>query len=815
MMWTGIFRELRLSVRSLLRAPLFTVLAVTLMGVGIGANTAIFSVVYSVLLRPLPYAHPDRLVWVMNRYLPGGRTGAVSKPEFWQYRMDQPAFSSLAGMSMTAGNLTGVPVPVRLQGWSVSPGYFETLGEAPLLGRTFTAQEERPDASPVLVISQSLWQSAFGGDPSVLGQTVVIEDKSYTVVGVMPSEDRDLGSLLFAGHRSDFWVPLVLDPTTFDAKAFGMHGVFVVGRLADGADAERADLGLTQALRRAEQTYAAASDPSRRDVVALPLHDRAAGDTSTVLLLLMSAVGFVLFLTCLNVTNLLVARADARAAELSVRAAIGASRGQLLAHALGEAVVIGLAGGALGLGMATLLRAAPPALLAAGLPALAGAGLDLPVVGFTLLLSLVAGLAAGALPGVRILRGDIFGGLAAGGSRGSGRSGRRFLWRGLVILQVAGAVTLVAGAGLLVRSLGKLRAVDPGYDTANLLMVEVNASQSTYGTPARVRDLYGQLQARIRSLPQVREVSASWQTPLQSGMSDWPLMAQGEEQSDWLSADPNLVSPTYFATLGIKLVAGRSFEPSDFDRPDGVVILSETAARRLWPGGSAIGRSVNVDFGSPVWREVVGVVSDVKGRGLGLEARPQWYVTFGPGPFGRLSTLTLSVRTSMGVERFRAELVDILKNVDPDIPIGAVSSMEDRLSGSLTTARLLSAALSAFGAVALVLGSIGVFGLMAYTVQSRRREIGLRMAIGADRRSVVRMVVAQALALSGVGVGIGLAGAYGAGHLLAGFLFGVAPTDGATLGTVAVLVLVTSVIASFVPAQRAGSLDPMGTLHAD
>ena len=810
----GIYREFRLALRSLARTPLFTGLAVVLMGLGIGANTAIFGAVYSALLRPLPYANPDRLVWLMNRYLPGGSTGAMAKAELAGYRAGQPSLDAIAGLSPTAANLTGIQVPVRVEGWAVSPGYFQLLGIVPELGRAFSPDEERPGRSPVVILSHGLWQRAFGGDPSIVGRSVTLDDRGFKVVGVMPARPPSLGSLVSPGHGSDYWEPLVMDPSTFDAQSLQVHNVFALGRLSDGSDADAAGRDLTRALHQVVRTYGGDDDGTGQDVVALPLRARVAGEARPVLLLLMAAVGLVLVLTCVNVTSLLVARGDARTGELAIRAAMGASRPQLLVYVLGEAVAIGLGGGLVGLAIPRILHSALPSLLASGLPNVVVPGLDLPVLGFTLLLSLAAGLVAGVVPAFRIVKGDILGGLRSG-DRGAVRAGRRILWRGLVVLQVGGAVTFVAGGTLLTRSLVALRSVDPGYDPTNLLMVEVNASQPVYNSPERVRELYQELETRVRALPGVESAATSWQTPLQSGMSDWPLTAEGSEKADWVSADPNLVSPSYFETLGIRVEDGRLFDASDPDRSDGVVVLNETAARRLWPDGKAVGRRVNFNFGTPSWREVIGVVADVKGRGLGAETRPEWYVTFGPGPFARLARLTLSVRTNMSAERLRSSLVGILAGIDPNIPVGSVTSMEERISGTLSVERSLTALLSAFGAMALALGAIGVFGLMAYTVQMRRREIGLRMAIGAGRGSVVGMVVREALALGCLGVLGGLVGSVVLGRLLADFLFGVGPTDPGTLGFVAAVVLATITVSALFPAARAGSMDPLRALSSE
>lgn len=808
-------RELKVALRSLGQARLFTATVVLVLGLGIGANTAIFNVAYPLLVRPLPYPHARTLVWVMNRYLPGGQTGAVSAPEFWEYRRNEPALSSLSGISPTSANLTGTATPLRLEGWRVSPGYFELLGVSPLLGRTFTTEEESPHRAPVIIISHGLWRDAFGADPGVIGRSVSLDNRAYTVVGVMPPGYPALGPRLFPTRRADYWEPLVLDPATFDRQAVERHSIFVVGRLVPGADTAAASRGLTAALGRVETTHATGSSTRQRDVLAVPLSRRVASDATPLVGPLMIATGFLLLLTCVNVTSLLVARSQARSAEAALRAALGASRAGLFRLALDEAVLLGLGGGVVGLGLAFLLHGALASLLPPSLPAADAFSDGFPVLAFDLALSLVAGLAAGLIPGFRLARGGLHAGLAAAGGRGSARASRRRVWRSLVAFQVAGAVALATGAGLLLRTMTQLRAVDLGFDTTHLLMVQVNASRTTYNTSERVRNLYQTIDARIKALPDVSAVAASWQIPLQSGVSDWPLMAEAGRSRDWLSADPNLVSLDYFRTMGIGLVAGRFFEPADLTRVNGAVILNETAARRLWPDGVAVGRRINVSFGTPVWREVVGVVADVRGRGVVLEPRPQWYVTFGDSPFKGISVLTLSVRTTVSPEQLRARLAPILAGVDPDVPIGRVTSMAQQIAGTLSDQRLLASTLTALGAMALLLSSIGVYGLVAFTLQTRRREIGVRMALGASRGAVLRLVAGQTARLGALGVATGVLGALAAGRLLARFLYGVSPTDALTLGAVVAIVCLTIGAASILPARRAASLDPSRALAED
>lgn len=813
--WMGmVYGEVRLAWRALRRSPGFTLVVVMTMGLGIGANTAIFDVVYTVLLQPLPYEDADELVWLRNRYPALGSTGAISAGEFWEYRQNQPAFEGLVAFTGEVANLTGLQTPVQLEGLAVSPGYFELLGASPAVGRGFVPEEERPGTAPVTVISHGLWQAAFGSDPDIIGRQILLDGSSVTVVGVMGSDHAPLWGFLSPQERTDFWIPLVIDPSAFSSVTVEQHGWRVLGRLADSAGFESAEAGLLAAVRRVESTYPGISNEGERDVSVIALQQQVAGDTTGVLSLLSMAVGLVLLLACVNVTNLLVVRGEARASEVAVRAAIGAGRKRLLLHVFAESIIIGLLGGSVGVAVAIGGRGALFDILPQSVPVPVGAaGLGLPVLLSTLCLSLLAGALAGAIPGVRLVRGDVVTALKARGHEASPASGGQLLKRLLVVGQVAGAVTLVSGAGLMVRSLSQLRAVDPGFDRDDIQIVRINASSLTYNSLDQIRTLYETIESALEELPGVESATASWQTPLQSSMSDWPVMPEIGEERDWYGADPNFVTPAYFETYRIPLVAGRYFERSDLDRTDGPVVLNETAARLLFPGQQAVGRRVNLDFGSAIWRDVVGVVADIKGRGLGQVVRPQTYLTFAPGPFSGNPSLTLTVRSQLNTEQLRSSLIEVMAGIDPDIPIGAVVSMNQRVDSTLETERLLSVLLSMFGGIALLLGSIGVYGLMAYSVQRRRREIGLRIAMGAERSGVLGLVVRQGMTLGAVGVAVGLVGAVGAGRLLEGLLFGVTGTDVATLAVVSVAVLAVTGLSSFGPALRAASVDPMTTLR--
>lgn len=811
-----LFDELRLAVRSLRRSPTFACVAVTMMGLGIGANTAIFDVVNRVLLQPLPYERSDELVWLLNRYPAQGNTGAISLPEFWEYRANQPGFSGMAALTGESASLTGLATPLRLEGLAVSPGYFELLGASPVQGRGFTSDEEEPGSSPVVVISHGLWQTAFGGASDILGRAVLLDGTPFTVVGVMGEDHFPLAGLLSPGSRTDFWVPLEIDPTAFSAATVERHGSRVLGRLDASGDVEMAEAGLLQAVRRVESAYPDLSNAGNRDVAVIPLHRQVAGDTARDLLLLSLAVGFVLLLVCVNLTNLFVVRAEARAGEVAVRAAIGAGRFRLLIHGMAESLVVGLVGGAAGVAIAVASRGVLADLLPVTVPFPdSSVGLGMPVLLFGLGLALTAGGLAGVIPVLRLLRGDTVTAMSAIGRGASSGSRSQALKRFLVIGQVAGAVVLVSGAALMTRSLSELRGVDPGFDAENLHLVQVNPSPERYNSADRVGELFQRIEAALVARPEIQSATASWQTPLQSNMSDWPVKPELGGDDDWLQADPNLVSPAYFATFRIAVVAGRSFEASDLDLEQGPVILNESAARLLFPGQEAVGRRVNLDFETPVWREVIGVVSDIKGRSLGAEVRPQTYLTFAPGPFTGNPELTLTVRSVLTEEEVRSVVVDAVAGVDRDIPIGTVTAMTRQVASTLETERLLSMLLSVFGAISLLLGALGVYGLTAYTVQRRRREIGLRIAIGAEPSDLVAQVIGQGMLLGGIGVAVGLGGALATGRLLENLLFGVTPSDFATLGAVAAAVLVVTGLSCWGPALRAASADPVEALREE
>lgn len=811
---TGTMAELLHATRSLLRSPGFAAVAILTMGLGIGANSAIFGVVYGVLLAPIPYEEADRIVQVHNRYLPSGGTGWVSGAELAEYAEVDGPITQVLPITPDNMNLTGLPTPLRLEGMRVGPGFFNLLGVDLLMGREFAADEGRPGRPPVVILSHGLWQTAFGGDPAILGRSVELDGSPRTVVGIAPADYRPLSDYLFTGREESFWTPLVVDPATFDARSVEVHDLLPIARLAAGLDVAEAERRMLPAVERLEATYPDISNAGSREVALVPLRNEALGGAGGTLLLLSVAVGLVLLVACVNVANLLLARSDVRASEAAVRAAMGADRSRLVWYGMAEAIVIGLAGGVLGILVTALGRGALLTLVPSTVAIPGGISMGLPVVGFTVVLSLLAGLLAGAFPALRMASGDVFASIKAGGApHGPPRSRRALLRRAMVVGQVAGAVVLVVSASLLVRSLVALRYIDPGFEAADRHLVPINATRSGYPDGAAVERLYTQLVTQIEALDGVEMAAVSWQTPQQGQVSDWPVFPETDDDPDWHAADPNFVSPGYFETYGIEVVEGRGFEREDAERDIGPIVLSRTAAERLWGSESAVGRRVNLSFGEPVWREVIGVVEDVRGRGLAEEPRIQTYMTFGEGPFSSIASLVLTTRGRLAGAPLARAVQEVLGGIDSDVPVGVARSLEAQVAATIERERLLSVLFTAFGALALTLGAIGVYGMISFSVRRRTREIGLRIAIGAQPGAVLSTVVRQGLLLGAVGVAVGIAGALAAGRLLESFLFEVSETDPVVLALVSVGVLAVAAVASFVPALRAAAVDPLTALR--
>ncbi|HEY9285584.1 MAG TPA: ABC transporter permease, partial [Pyrinomonadaceae bacterium] len=771
-----LFQDARYGLRVLRRQPAFTAVAVVALALGVGANTAIFSVVNAVLLRPFPFREQERLVGVWERNEHMDRV-EVSPGNFADWRRHAGGtFEQLAALNFWSANLAGDGQPERLQGFQVSPALFPMLGVEPILGRTFTADEERPGSDSVVVLSHGLWQRRFAGDPGVLNRTLNVNGRPYTVVGVMPPD--------FQLHRrAELWSPFAPDERTLANRL--PHYLIVFGRLRAGVTPEQARSAMAALAEGMARQHPDTNAGWGANVVGL--REQAVGNVETPLLLLLGAVGFVLLIACANVANLLLARAASRSKEMAIRAALGAGRLRVVRQLLTESVMLALAGGLLGL----LLAAWGVDLLVSNLPA--GGGFSLPraeqigidgrVLAFTLAVSLVTGLVFGLAPALQATKTDLGEGLKEGGrTSGAGAPGRR-LRSALVVSEIALCVVLLVGAGLLVRSITGLLAVDPGFDGEGVVTMRVTLPRAKYAEDAQVTAFFDQVLGRLRNLPGVEAAAATSHLPLGGSNASTTFQIEGRPPlapSEQPDAPMRVVSPDYFRALGIPVVEGRAFNESDAAGAPRAVVVSQMLARRFFPDGGAVGQRIRSGAGEGQLYTVVGVVGDVKHFGLNREPQATVYFTHKTDP---LRSMVLTVRASGG--RLAESLAPLMRRevlaVDADQPVFNVRTAREAAAQSVALERAVAFLLSIFAGVAMALAGVGIFGVMSYSVTQRTQEIGLRMALGARPADILRLFLRHGLALALAGAALGLAGAFALmrvlGSLVAGLLYGVSATD--------------------------------------
>jgi len=800
-------QDLRFSLRMLLKNPGFTAVAAITLALGIGANTAIFSVVNAVLLRPLPYRDPSRLV-LMNESSKQLPDMSVSYPNYLDWRDRSRSFERIAAVQPAQYTLSGVDRPERLGGWNVTADFFPTLGIAPLVGRDLTAQDDRPGAPPVALLTYGLWQRRFGGDPSVVGRALTLSGRSVAVIGVLPRQFR------FYYGDADLFLPLGLDADRL--KDRDEHpGIYVVARLRPGATAQTAFADMDAIARGLEKEHPESNSGNR--VAVKLLQDDVVSILRPVLVVLAGAVGFVLLIACANVANLLLARASTREKEIAIRRALGASRRRVLLQVMTESALLSLFGGGLGLLLAAWLSDVLLSLLPAGLPRMDEVRLDATVLGFTLVLSLLTGLVFGIAPAWQASRSDVLEPLketARGSSSGRGQQRFRSV---LVVSEVALALVLLAGAGLMARSFERLQEVRPGFRPGNVLSVQLVLPELKYKTKDEITSFADQMVARVEALPGVEAAGTvnplpltqeGWQTDYQ--IEGRPVPARGEAPN----SDYHVVSGAYFKAMGIPLVRGRLFDDSDREGTTPVVLVNETLARRYWPDGDAVGkrmRTGSVDQPGP-WLTVVGVVGDVRQYGLDQEQKTQYYR---PERQLALHPMSLVLRAQGDPEALSAALRRAVQSIDPDQPIYNIRSMDSLLATTLAPRRVSLLLLATFAVTALLLAGVGIYGVLAYSVTRRTHEIGIRMALGARRADVLVMVLRQGLRLVLAGAALGVAAAFGLTRLMSSLLFGVSPTDPATLGAVCVVLVGVALLACLVPARRASGVDPMIALRCE
>ena len=805
--------DLRLALRRLLKAPAFSAIVVLTLALGIGANSAIFSVVEAVLLRPLAFREPDRLVTVLHLYPSLNALEApVSVPGFRDYRDQMGIFDGAAVESGQGFNLTGMGEPQRVVASRVSAQFFSTLGVAPLLGRTLLPEEHETSGAQVAILSHGLWQRLFGAEPSAVGRTLSLNGEPYEIVGVMPREFRD-----FFNGDAELWVPIRFRAEQYADGNRTNEWLNLTARLSPGVTIDQARARARDFAAQLKQRYPD-EYPTDWSLVVEPLAERATGRIRPVLLVLLGAVGMVLLIACANVANLLLARGASRSKEIAIRTALGAGRRQLVQQLLTESILLALVGGALGLALAWLAVRGMGALNLANLPRADEIAIDPPVLFFTLLLSLLTGVVFGLVPALHVSRADLHGTLKEGGRSATADRTGRGVRSALVVAEMALALTLLAGAGLLIKSVARLSAVDTGFRPERLLTFHIALPQAKYPSDTTRAALFDRLVPAIAALPGVQGVGATSVLPFGGGWSTGSFTVEGyqvpqDQPSPW--GDIRIVTPDYLRTLGAPLRRGRHLEARDALGAPNVAVVDEEMVRRFWPASDPIGKRIT--FGDATdstteWITVVGVVGHTKHEGLDAEDRVQLYLPYAQAAQGGMSMV---VRTTGDPLAQVSSVRRAVQSVDADLPIARIEAMEALVDRSVGQRRLAMILLGAFAGIALVLAAVGIYGVMAFSVTQRSHELGVRMALGAGRRRVLALVVGQGMTLAGAGVALGILGALGLTRLIGSQLYAVRATDPSTLATVAVVLFATALLATLVPALRATRVDPVVALREE
>ena len=807
-----LWRDLRFALRSLRRSPAFTAVAVLTLGLGVGANTAIFSVVQSVLLRPLPYRQPETLVQVWNTYFPIFPKIELSPGDYQDLRRQAQSFSEVAGyVSIAQGfNLTGAGEPTRLQAAYATSALFPLLGSRPAAGRAFIAEEDKPGTALSVILSHRFWQSHFGGDPSVVGRILTLDGQGYRVAGVAPADFELL-------RWADVWLPIGCfsdDPTSHVHHEFS-----VVARLKPGATLAQAQAELD--LFNRQEQISLPDTHKNFGMLAEPLHDASAASIRLALLVLFAAVGLILLIACVNIVNLLLARNAARQREIALRIALGSSRRRLIRQLLTESTLLALSGGALGLLLALAALRALNASAPANVAIVKQAGLNFTVLGFTLAACLLVGLACGLVPALQTLRHDVQSVLKEG-TRSSSASWGDKVRSLLVISEIALALVPLVGAGLLIRSFQHILAVDPGFRPESVLTMEVDQPALTFQEAAKLSNdqqieyarqqsrQFEQMADRIRALPGVTAVGGVNELPLVAGLRSasrfqvegQPLPPSGLRPV----AETRQASIGYFAAVGIPLRSGRMLDARDYGGQN--ILINEAMARRYLPGQDPLGKRINLCTlaPKPCWSPIVGVVGDV--RQHGLDAAPTYDVYY-TGGWSR----HLVVRTSSSPSALARAVIQEVHKADPNLPVANVMALDDLLSDSVSSRRFSTFLLGLFAALGLLLAAVGIYGVMSYVVSLRTGEIGIRMALGAQPANIWSLIVGRGARLALAGVALGLVGAFALTRLIAGMLFGVQPNDAVSFAGMAFLLISIALLACYVPARRAMRLDPVVALR--
>src|SRR5438552_2216275 len=816
----ALWQDVRYGLRMLAKSPGFSALVILTLALGIGANTAIFSVVNAVLLRPLPFEEPDRLVQIWHTppqaSFPGILTFTVSPANFLDWRARSQAFEGMSAYGFGQYTLTGTGHPEAVRMVAVTSGFFSILRAQPLLGRAFLAEEDSPGREHEVVLSYNLWRSRFGADRDIVGKNIALNEHAFTVIGVMgPNFEFPIST--DPNYSPQMWKPLAW--TDQERAIRDNHNYAVVARLKDGVTLQQARAELDSVSNQLAQQYP--GDDKGWGATAIPLREDLVGDVRPALLILLGAVALVLLIACANVANLLLAKAMSRRKEIAIRVAMGASRPRLLQQGISETVLMALAGGALGLLFAHYGVVVMVWCVVDRLPRATEIGLDGWVFTFALGVSLLSGIAVGLVSALRFAKNDVSGSLKQGLGRTSSDSGGTRTRNILVVSEVALSLMLLIGAGLLIRSLSMLRHVNPGFDPNSLLTLEVSIPSTKFSEPMQQVRYFERVLDQVRGLPGVQSAGLIDSLPL-SGGSHQPVSVEGRPvvpMADQPEVDVRLISPGYVSAMHIALLSGRDIDQSDVQGRPGAVLISQSFAKLFWPNENPIGKHLTLYFFRDLPRVVVGVVADVRLDALNeTRPTPALYTPLAQvapttGGTWRSFGLNLAVRTNADPLNVASMVTNSIREVDAEVPLLNIQTMEESVSASLSPQRFTMLLLVAFAGTALVLAAAGIYGVMAYMVTRRTREIGVRMALGADASDVLRLVIGQGMWTTAIGVAIGIGGAFALTRTMQSLLFGVSTTDPMTLAGVVLLLAAVSAFACWVPARKATKVDPLVALR--
>lgn len=806
-MMSVVAQDFRYAVRGMLRQPSFSLVVIATLALGIGANTAIFSVVNGILLRPLPYDNPDRIV----RFVHAEPYTSVSEGEFIDYKRDMRAFEKLSAFNSGEVSLTSGDEPTRVTATRVSSDFFPILGAQPVLGRLFSPDEYTPSGPRVILISHALWTSRFGGDSSIVGAEISIGGRPITVVGILP-EQFD-----YPSTTTSLWSPMRLNPDSLWGR--NNHYMTMIGRLAPGASIASATKEANVLAAQWKQQFPDIYGDQVMTAHVQSLADSITGGTRPFLFALLGAVGFVLLIACVNVANLFLARGESRRREVAIRSALGASQGRLSAQMMTESMAYALAGGVLGVLVAYAAQGALIAAAPASIPRLSEVRLDASVLTFSALLVVMTGTLFGLYPAMRMSRGHSSQSLRSGNigaAQGRGITMRRMM----VVSEVALAVMMLAGAGVMLRSLWKLQATELGFDPSRVMTAQVSLPSSAYSGERAVA-FFDDVVKQLAATPGVTHAAAARSLPIVGGGDRWSIMIDNivlRTIGESPSAAPQQVTPDFFRAMSIPIVAGRSFTDQDRLGAPMVAMVNEALARQLWKDADPIGRTIKMFNDEAAWATVVGVVKDTRAEGLTEAVPPTMYFPHAQASRSNYSsalTMTFVVKTAGNPAAITPALRSAIRSLDGTLPITQVRTMDDVIAGSIAGRHFSTTLIALFAALALILAGIGIYGVIAFNVSQRTSEIGLRVALGAQRTAVVGLVLKQSLTMTSIGIVIGLLGAIAIAQTARSMLIGVSSYDPMTLATAALSIAVVSIIAGVVPARRALGVSPLQALKSE